>query len=333
MGQPTQRSYKRSWKNLLINKDYQLRMTMVLVGVSAILIAGLGWWVMDQAKTATEVAINNVEGTRCEKPSPLASATPSRIVVDEITELAPPKPAPDAPDSSGKLPDEAADDSKKEEAPPSDAPEPGAAVDKEPAAADPKPAAAGDESDEGVEGERERPQVTITDSDMDLQAAPNDNAVAGVSAAQHKAQEERYRECELAKRTKVEDLRQGETLILQVLIGLGLVMVLGLAAYGIKMTHKVAGPLFKITLYLRKLQNNTYDTVYNLRKGDHLVEFYDHFKSAHAGVREMQDEDIRRLKELLVIADKEDLASKSPELAAAIEELRKTLKDKEDSIA
>ena len=79
------RKYKRSWKNLLINKDYQLRMTMVLVGVSSLLMAGLGWWVMSQARTATEVASNNVEGTRCEKP-PWMDA-PSRIIVDEITKI------------------------------------------------------------------------------------------------------------------------------------------------------------------------------------------------------------------------------------------------------
>jgi len=315
--QPTQ-NYKRSWKNLLINKDYQLRMTMVLVGVSALLIAGLGWWVMDQAKTATEVAISNVDGTRCEMPAWMSKKDETRrVVVEEITTIAPDAPAPTPAEG-----DKAADGS----AQPGD--------DKtanEGATEGETPATEGEETG-AADDERARPRVTITSSDMDIKA-PVADPLAGISEAERKEQEERYQECELAKRAKVEDLRQGQTLILEVLIGLGLIMVLGLAAYGIKMTHKVAGPLFKISLYLRKLQNNKYDTVYNLRKGDHLVEFYDHFKSAHAGLREMQDEDIRRLKEILEVAEKEGLAAKSPALATAIEDLRKILEDKESSIA
>ena len=40
------RSYKRSWKNLLLNKRYQLRFTLFMVGLSALLMVGLGIWVM-----------------------------------------------------------------------------------------------------------------------------------------------------------------------------------------------------------------------------------------------------------------------------------------------
>ena len=54
--------------------------------------------------------------------------------------------------------------------------------------------------------------------------------------------------------------------------------MLGLAVYGIKMTHKVAGPLFKVSLYLAKMRDGRFDKVYNLRKGDQLVDFYEHFK-------------------------------------------------------
>ena len=35
------KGYKRSWKNLLINKRYQLRFTLFMVGVSALLMAVL----------------------------------------------------------------------------------------------------------------------------------------------------------------------------------------------------------------------------------------------------------------------------------------------------
>jgi hypothetical protein len=64
---------------------------------------------------------------------------------------------------------------------------------------------------------------------------------------------------------------------------------------GIKMTHKVAGPLYKVTLYLAKMRDGRYDKVYDLRKGDQLVEFYEHFKHAHAGVVALEQADVDRI--------------------------------------
>jgi hypothetical protein len=90
--------------------------------------------------------------------------------------------------------------------------------------------------------------------------------------------------------------------IFWVLLGTGVLLMLALAVYGIKMTHKVAGPLFKVTLYLAKMRDGRYDKVWNLRKGDQLMDFYEHFKSAHAGVVTMEKEDIEHLKATLAAA-------------------------------
>ena len=59
------RAYKRSWKNLLINKRYQLRFTLFMVIFASLLMAGLGWWVMLVADEATEVASSKVKGDDC----------------------------------------------------------------------------------------------------------------------------------------------------------------------------------------------------------------------------------------------------------------------------
>ena len=59
--------YKRSWKNLLLNKRYQLRFTLFMVGVSASLMTGLGVWVMKEANEATTVAKIRVRGEACPK--------------------------------------------------------------------------------------------------------------------------------------------------------------------------------------------------------------------------------------------------------------------------
>ncbi|NVB84329.1 MAG: hypothetical protein HOV81_38485, partial [Kofleriaceae bacterium] len=66
-GKPQQAGYKRSWKNLLLNKRYQLRFTLFMVGLAAVLMSVLGWWVMMEANEATTVAMARVRGEPCPK--------------------------------------------------------------------------------------------------------------------------------------------------------------------------------------------------------------------------------------------------------------------------
>ena len=71
---PGDRGYKRSWKNLLINKRYQLRFTLFMVGLSALLMVGLGAWVMWVADETTAVSITSLRGDACPK-LPAVSST------------------------------------------------------------------------------------------------------------------------------------------------------------------------------------------------------------------------------------------------------------------
>src|SRR5438105_5929742 len=64
---PPSQAYKRSWKNLLLNKRYQLRFTLFMVGLTAVLMFVLGWWVMRVANEATTVAQSRVIGEQCPK--------------------------------------------------------------------------------------------------------------------------------------------------------------------------------------------------------------------------------------------------------------------------
>lgn len=252
MGAPKNKQYKRSWRNILLDKGYQLPFTLVMVGVSALCMVGLGWWVLSVADNATSVALNEIDGVACPGPAALEDAEP-------------------------------------------DAPR-----------------------------ERARPVVTIDDSGMETPDAPPADDTAGVAAK---------REACLARQaSEKRDILERRQLITQVLVGVGLLLVVGLFVYGLKMTHRVAGPLHKVRLYMAKLERGKYDTVYDLRKGDQLVEFYRHFKAAHAGLRRLQEEDRDRIAGILIAADAADLGSKSPELAAAIDELRALLAEKEDSL-
>lgn len=86
--------------------------------------------------------------------------------------------------------------------------------------------------------------------------------------------------------------QENDQVLVWSLIGFGLLLAMILSAYGIVLTHKVAGPLFKVTTYLDRMRDGKLGVIYNLRKGDELVEFFEHFKRAHETLRKLAEEDI-----------------------------------------
>ncbi len=294
MGGPKNKNYKRSWKNLLLDKQYQLSFTLLMVGVSAVLMVVLGWWVNREAQRATEIFLNDVKDCRIAPKK--AAAVPDRdhadVVITDIGEMTMVEPGANGADKdkTRPAPDGATPD---EGAPPTPSPDDQA----EPAPPDDDAAPAG------------------------ASAASGDRSMWPVDAA-----------CQKVQSRKRQELIDGQRFILYVLVAVGLLLVFGLTLYGIKMTHHVAGPLHKVSLYLSKMKAGKFDTVYNLRKGDQLVDFYEHFKGAHAGVRSMQEEDVKRLQAMIDVAEQHHLADKSPEVAAALDELRAIVKRKEDGL-
>lgn len=265
------RSYKRSWKNLLINKSYQLRFTLFMVGLTSLLMVGLGIWVMWVANETTEVSMASVRGEACPKafsPGDGATSGGSAAAV----------PAAPVPAGDGKVED--------------------------------KPSAAA--------GEPHHASVQIDESSMTLtQTVPPDLADRFIA----------HWTCELRQAGTFDRLERGRLRILWAMIVTGMLLVLGLAVYGIKMTHRVAGPLFKVSLYLSKMREGRFDKVYNLRKGDQLVEFYDQFKLAHGGIVAMQQRDIDRIAAVIAAAEAAGVGEH-----AAVTELREMLARKEKSI-
>src|SRR5262245_58767444 len=162
----TKRPYQRSWRNLLLDRNYQLIFTALLVLSCALFMAGLGALVLAEADTATKTAIQDVQG--------------------------------------------------------------------------------------GREGE----------------------AAAFVDA-------------DLSKRT-IDHLQARRRLVSWLLVGVGLGLTGGLFVAGIKMTHRVAGPLHKIGRYVDRVGDGKFEPLYPLRKHDQLVEFYEHFRRAHAALRKQE---------------------------------------------
>lgn len=327
--------YRRSWKNLLLNKRYQLGFTLFMVGLSALLMAFLGYWVLREARRATEVAVNNVEGQRCPPVPELGATERNRVIIDEITNIQPPPggaPAGEAPeaqpqgeaagtattgaaeaDEAAKLADEAAKPAG--EAEPTGAGEAAPAAGVAPAGTQP----------EGAEGERARPEVTLDEGTVVLDLPPSVPPDFVEAVIQH------YR-CHHERVSKMAALHTGYRRIVGVLIGVGAILILGLSFWGIKMTHRLAGPLYKVELYFEKMRSGRFDEVYDLRKGDQLVEFYEQFKAAHGGLRAMQEKDIAHLRAVIEVAEASELAARSPEIVAMLAEMRETLARKEKSI-
>jgi hypothetical protein len=312
------KGYRRSWKNLLLDKGYQLRFTLFMVGLSALLMSFLGYWVLQEAKKTTTVGINDVLGRPCPPAPGTAQPGHQGVIVDDITEMR--APTPPAPQESGTA------DGEESEAGEGDG-EAGEGEGEESGAGEGEgeaPAAGQDGEDSG------RARVVLDESNMELDApahAPVGAAGEGFvdAVAQH------Y-QCRNEQMAKIAGLRAGYQRIAFVLVAVGLLLMVGLSMYGIKMTHRVAGPLHKITLYFDKMRAGRLDQVYDLRKGDQLVEFYEQFKAAHDGLKAIQEQDIEQLRAILEAAEAEGLASRSPDIAAALDELREVLARKEKSL-
>jgi len=366
----TDRSYKRSWKNLLINKRYQLRFTLFMVGLTSVLMVGLGVWVMRVANETTEVSMASVRGKACPRlplldddaesdddsavpAAPMKlDASPDGPTGDSPSPAAAPgEPAPATPDVNAAGKPDTKPDTKSDATPgakvdaPAGAPavpalvparRPGrlhgkgrkaaalAAASAAQAAAGSGAGAAGSGSGaagsaaagSGADEEPRHVNVQIDESSMTLTLPPDlaDQVVA-------------HWTCELRQVGKFDRLENDRVRILWAMIATGLLLVIGLAAYGLKMTPRVAGPLFKVSLYLTKMRAGRFDKVYNLRKGDQLVEFYDHFKLAHDGIVAMQRDDIAQLTRVIAAAEAAG-AGGHP----AVAELRDMLARKEKSV-
>lgn len=244
----------RSWKNLLINRKYQLRFTLFMVGLAALLMAGLGMWVMKEADEATTIGKASVAGIACPKVPDLAQ--------------------PDSLDGDSG-----------------------------------EPTAIGS-------GAGKRRVVVIDESSLTT-TIPKDFPALVIA---------NWR-CETTNAASIRALDRGRSYIVLELIATGVVLIIGLAIYGLVMTHRVAGPLYKLSLYFAKMRDGRYETIHNLRKRDQLVAFYDHFRAAHGGVVQMERDDIVHIQAMLAAAEAAGATDHE-----AIVELRALLQRKEKSL-
>jgi methyl-accepting chemotaxis protein len=76
------------------------------------------------------------------------------------------------------------------------------------------------------------------------------------------------------------------------MVGVGVALVIILSLYLLIMTHKVAGPLFKVSMYFDRMSEGRLSKVTPLRQGDMLQDFYANFKEMHEAVRARAQNDV-----------------------------------------
>ncbi|MDQ3336114.1 MAG: hypothetical protein M4D80_13175 [Myxococcota bacterium] len=91
------------------------------------------------------------------------------------------------------------------------------------------------------------------------------------------------------------DLQSDDQALVYAMVGVGIGLVIILSLYLILMTHKVAGPLFKVSMYFERMADGRLGIVTPLRKGDMLVDFFTSFKDMHDVVRARAQADVASL--------------------------------------
>src|SRR5436190_11177653 len=125
---------------------------------------------------------------------------------------------------------------------------------------------------------------------------------------------------------------QSDRTVLLGIIGFGVILVLSIGGVGILLTHKVAGPLYKISSFFGRIRDNRLGPApAKLRKGDELQDFYSSFREMHQAIRGRVEDDVRALESALAALEgSPDM--RSPTAQRALDDLRALHKRKEDSL-
>ncbi|MBW2735389.1 MAG: hypothetical protein JRH20_23645 [Deltaproteobacteria bacterium] len=113
---------------------------------------------------------------------------------------------------------------------------------------------------------------------------------------------------------------------LLLLVAFGVAFGLLIAAYGIVMTHKYAGPIYKIGRHLNDIEANRLYKIWDLRKGDQLQEFFNKFKAMHGALRSRAEADMLAINRLVMAIERGELPTDQ------LPRLKELLKEKGDSL-
>jgi predicted transcriptional regulator len=95
------------------------------------------------------------------------------------------------------------------------------------------------------------------------------------------------------------DYETEDRVLVYKMVGAGIGLVVILSLYLVIMTHKVAGPLFKTSIYFDRMAQGRLSVVTPLRRGDMLQDFFEKFKDMHDAVRQRAIDDVDAMEKAL----------------------------------
>jgi nitrogen fixation/metabolism regulation signal transduction histidine kinase len=278
--------HQRSWKNYLIDKDYQLRNTIISVVIAAIVCTALGTLVIWQTRQA------NAE---FKKQSNDATALYQRQRADTTKLFGDTRDA--ATKDVKKLLNVATEMLKVQK------------QDKDP---DMRQLAAVAMADLKKDDERIVKRRRDEDKRLADQRIKEDNE----RVEQRKKQD---REA-AAKRSR------RELILIIAIIAFGVVFLVVIFICNIVITHRTAGPLFKMGRYMDEVRDGKYTEVWNLRKGDQLVEFYGRFQAMHKAIKARVERDVELMAAAVAACEKAGVEGE------AVDELKARLAEKREAV-
>lgn len=133
-------------------------------------------------------------------------------------------------------------------------------------------------------------------------------------------------------------LQSDDRALVYKMVGVGIALVVILSLYLLIMTHKVAGPLYKVSMYFDRMAAGRLGNVTPLRQGDMLQDFYTSFKEMHDALRARAQTDAATLEKALAsLRDSKNQADYRGEarskLDEALDELDKHLTERKKQLA
>jgi methyl-accepting chemotaxis protein len=125
------------------------------------------------------------------------------------------------------------------------------------------------------------------------------------------------------------DMESRDRALVVKMIGAGFGLVLILSIYLVVMTHKVAGPLYKVSMYFDRMSSGRFTAVTPLRRGDMLQDFFSSFQTTKDAIRKRMDADLVVMERACKAARN---ANVSGALADEVAKLEKHLKERRDKL-
>lgn len=126
------------------------------------------------------------------------------------------------------------------------------------------------------------------------------------------------------------DMESRDKALVGKMIGAGFGLVLILSIYLVVMTHKVAGPLYKVSMYFDQMSRGRFAKVTPLRRGDMLQDFFSSFQETSEEMRKRMQADLDVM-ERAVKASRN--ANASGELAEAVAKLEAHVAERRKQLA